>query len=251
MKALKLTIRLGLVFLLFLTLSTQNPPTLVDLDSVNNPIGSKHILGTDRLGRDHLALLGFGILSAVLFSIPARFLTLSLSLLLASVPYHFFQKILSVFASVFLSIPSLLIALIALAILGEGMSSVIIALILSDWAVPWETYRTKVQEVSMAPFFKQSLMMGASPYFLFRFHIIPAMWSLSRFLFVTGIPGVIMSLALFSYLGVSFDSMGLGPGLGEQISFSKDTFSENSLSLLLPIAGIIVVIYSFSEGRKD
>lgn len=239
-----------LVFLL-------EPPISANLNNANMPafLNKTNPLGCDRLGRDNLSLLVYGIFSAFALCLPARFFTLffsfsiaGLEFLLPSVFGFFFNSL----ASVFLSLPSLLIALIVISVLPGQVWSILLAMVLADWAIAYEVIQGKVKELKGSGYMQASYSMGASRSQVFVFHVLPSLQNLSQYLFLTGIPSVIMTLALFSYLGINLDFLDWGPGLGEQIAFSKDYFEKNWISVLLPILGIVFTVYSVSGlGSKS
>ncbi|XDD42222.1 ABC transporter permease subunit [Leptospira sp. WS60.C2] len=152
--------------------------------------------------------------------------------------------LLSGFVSVSLSIPSLLSALVVISILPDNPFSLLIAILVFDWALVYETLTAKVREIQSSPFISASLCFGAKPLHLIFLHYLPALKDIFRFLFFSGLPTVVMTTALFSYLGIQTSIGDTGPGLGEQISFSKDYFDKSPFSVLLPILAILTLVYS-------
>lgn len=224
-------------------------PTQINLDqSFCSPLSFPHVLGCDRMGRDNFALLSYGIAATILISIPARLLTLFVALLFSLLTSYLPKPIQKVFQSlvfVFLSLPSLLIALIVIALMESSFVSFLFAIALSDWAHSYEPLQVKIREVLESGYVLISKSMGASRVYIFRKHIFPEINILFWTLFQTGIPAVIMTISIFSYFGMDFGTEIFGPGLGEQISFSKDFVHISSLPLILPILGIIGVVFSF------
>ncbi|XDD45866.1 ABC transporter permease subunit [Leptospira sp. WS39.C2] len=235
-------------------ISTLPVPSNVDLTNNNLPIFSNgFIFGTDRLGRDNLSLFCYGSMSTIMIVIPARFLTIVFSFLLSSIGLVFPKKsdfLLSGFVSVSLSIPSLLSALVVISILPENPLSVIIAILVSDWAMVYETLSAKIREIQTSPYIAASLCFGAKPYHLIVLHYLPALKTMFQFLFFSGLPTVVMTTALFSYLGIQTSVGDSGPGLGEQISFSKDYFDKSPFSVLLPIIAILTLVYSLGSRNQ-
>lgn len=130
----------------------QNPYDLAQLDILDNrlPPGTKglsgmtYLLGTDDQGRDMLSgiiyglriSLGVGAASAVL----ALLIGMSLGLLAA----YFGGRVDSLIMRVVdlqLSFPTILIALILLAMLGQGVDKIVIALVVVQWAYYARTVR--------------------------------------------------------------------------------------------------------------
>jgi peptide/nickel transport system permease protein len=108
--------------------------------------------------------------------------------------------------------------------------------------------KSKLKEINQSAYVLSSYASGASKGHVFRFHIVPSLVSLFSFLFVTGVPNVIMAIALFSFLGVDWSGDFLGPGLGEQIAFSADYFDKSPLAVIMPVFGIVSMIVGI--GRK-
>ncbi|MBE7410601.1 MAG: ABC transporter permease [Leptospiraceae bacterium] len=229
-------------------------PTQVNLESSFIPPFQtiSHPLGTDRLGRDLCALFGFGAVGTILFSIPLRLSTILVASIFVFLEYSF-GKIFSFWfeplVSIFLSIPSLFTALMFAYFFGGGILVVLLSIVVSDWAVVYESLQAKVREVKDSGFCIASVLFGNSPFYIFKNHIFPEIYSIQKNLFLTGIPSVIMTLSLFSYLGIDTASEIFGPGFGEQISFSKDFFSKSPLSLIIPIIGISSLIFFLSPKK--
>jgi len=241
----------GLVFLGAFILSS---PTNVDLTNNNLPILSPGFFaGTDRLGRDNLALFCYGSLSTIVLVVPARILTIFVSFILSAFSIFFPKRsewILSGIVSVSLAIPSLLSALVVISLLPNNPFAIFIAILVSDWALSYETLSAKIREIKQSSYVSASLCMGAKPYQLILLHYLPALRDMFGFLFFSGLPGVVMTTALFSYLGIQTSLGDTGPGLGEQISFSKDYFDKTPVSVLLPIVAILTLVYSLGSNQK-
>lgn len=229
-------------------------PTNVDLINNNLPMFSKGFFaGTDRLGRDNLALFCYGSLSTIVLVVPARILTIIVSFVLSAFSLFFPKKsewILSGIVSVSLAIPSLLSALVVISLLPDNPFAIFIAILVSDWALSYETLTAKIREIKQSSYLSASLCMGAKPYQLIFLHYLPALRDMFGFLFFSGLPGVVMTTALFSYLGIQTSIGETGPGLGEQISFSKDYFDKSPVSVLLPIVAILTLVYSLGSNQK-
>ncbi|MCB1156746.1 MAG: ABC transporter permease subunit [Leptospiraceae bacterium] len=236
----------------FIGLVLYYPPTEVELETaLKAPFQDPyHILGKDRLGRDIYALYSYGILSTFVTAIPARLLTLSLAALSSLLSFSlgkYFETVLQMFSSVLISLPSLLIALVVVNALNTGFFAMLLAIILSDWAMTYESVQSKIREILGSGQAIASRAMGAGKIHIFKNHILPETRSIFYVLFITGIPSVIMTIAIFSFLGIDFTADVFGPGLGEQISFSKDYFDKSPLSLIMPTIGIFLLVYSFRK----
>lgn len=134
-------------------ISPQNPYDLAQLDILDNrlPPGEKsamsgytYWLGTDDQGRDMLSgifyglrtSLGVGAMSALL----ALFIGGSIGLIAAYFGGRTDTLIMRI-VDIQLSFPSILIALVLMAILGQGVDKIIIALVAAQWAYYARTIR--------------------------------------------------------------------------------------------------------------
>lgn len=246
--------RLGLLLFLFLGVLVLDPPTKVNLEKNNLPIFSEDAtLGTDRLGRDNISLFIYGMVSTLMLVVPARALTILVSLLLSLLVLFlpkWTEALWSGISSVFLSVPSLLVALICIGMFPDFRFVVILSILLSDWALAFETISAKIRELQKSGYLVSSRTMGATNLLIFRLHYISALSNILKFLFISGLPAVVMTVALFSYLGVDVSMFSFGPGLGEQIAFSKDYFDKTPTSIFLPIIGILLLIYVLGTKEK-
>jgi peptide/nickel transport system permease protein len=253
----KVTIlKFSYVLLLFLLFLLNNSPSKVDLEYTFCEPSFNHIFGCDRLGRDVFVLYCYGSIITLIIAIPSRILSIILSLILSLLTYaggRYVGLVISSISSVFLSIPSLLIALVVIYSLGKNFDIFIFSIVLSDWALSYETINTKISEITSSGYVFISRNFGASPSYIFRKHVIPELFPLINILFITGIPSVIMTIAIYSYMGINLGSDIFGPGLGEQISFSKDYFHRSPLAVGLPIIGIflLVNVFNYQEINKN
>lgn len=228
-------------------------PTRVNLEKSFYPAFQSFTmpLGSDRLGRNILSLYAYGAVATIILSIPARLLTILFSSIFSFIVFYFGKLgngLLQPFSSVFISLPSLLIALLSIQLFGASVSVILISVILSDWALVYETLQNKIKEIESSGYVISSRCLGGGRTWIFKKHIIPGIYPVINLLFVTGIPSVIMTLSIFSFLGVDMGGSVFGPGLGEQIAFSKDYFSRSAASVIVPVIGILLMLYSFSKS---
>lgn len=236
------------LFFLFLGFFILNPPNKVNLNNSFCEIGMKSLLGCDRLGREILNLYIYGSISTIIIAIPSKILAIVSSLFLsffAITGGRILNIIINSISSIFLSIPSLLVALVIVYSLGKSIDIFILSLVITEWASSYETIYSKLNEIYNSGYVYVSRNFGASNLYIFHKHIIPELFPLLKVIFITGIPSTIMTITIYSYLGINFGSDYFGPGLGEQIAFSKDYFDKSPISVVLPILGIFLLVNSF------
>jgi len=148
-----------LVVIVFLALaapfiSPQNPYDLAQLDVMDSKLapgeqseatGRMYCLGTDDQGRDMLSgiLYGLRISLAVAGASTVIALAIGLGLGLASAYFGgWVDAVIMRVADIQLSFPAILIALILLAVLGQGVGKIIAALVTVQWAYYARTVRS-------------------------------------------------------------------------------------------------------------
>jgi peptide/nickel transport system permease protein len=232
---------------------SQNPPIQVDINNSFCSVSFTHPMGCDRIGRDILAMFSYGSLLTIMVAVPARIFSLFVSLFFCLISYsfkNFINDLVNSISAVFLSIPSLLIALVVIYSIGKEFYIFLLSLILSEWAAGYETINSKIRELKNNGYILVSRIFGANDFYIFKNHILPDLIPIIFVLFLTGIPAIIMTLSIFSYLGIDVGAEYFGPGLGEQISFSKDYFHKSPLSVIVPILGIFLVVNLFNFKLK-
>ncbi|MBP2463656.1 MULTISPECIES: ABC transporter permease [unclassified Rhizobium] len=149
-----LTVLLVIICLALLAplISPQNPYDLMQLDIMDGrlPPGSESMtgltyhLGTDSQGRDILSGILYGLRTSlavgVLSAIAAAVIGTSAGLFAAYVGGRT-ETFMMRLVDLQLSFPTILMALMMLAVLGKGVTNVIIALIIAEWATYARTVR--------------------------------------------------------------------------------------------------------------
>ena len=133
-------------------ISPQNPYDLAQLDVMDGrlPPGAKtdggtFWLGTDDQGRDMLSAIFYGLRISLTVGVVSTVVALALGLALGLAAAYFggrTETVIMRIADIQLSFPAILIALILLAVLGQGMLKIIAALVTVQWAYYARTVRS-------------------------------------------------------------------------------------------------------------
>jgi peptide/nickel transport system permease protein len=133
-------------------ISPQNPYDLAQLDILDGrlPPGSRggegwiYLLGTDDQGRDMLSGIFYGIRISLAVAVTSAVAAVGLGMAMGLAAAFFGGRVDSLIMRVVdiqLSFPAILIALILIAVLGQGVDKVVIALIAVQWAYYARTVR--------------------------------------------------------------------------------------------------------------
>ena len=174
---------LGLVTLLTLVLMCIAAPALTGYDPLKQNLSqalqspsTKHLMGTDYLGRDLLSRVLHGGRLSLSIGFMAVLMGLVIGLPLGAISGYFggsVDMVIQRFTDVLLSFPSFLLALILVALLGIGIRNVVIAT--GILAIPSfiRLVRASVLVLRDQPFVDASRALGASNSYVISRHIIP------------------------------------------------------------------------------
>jgi peptide/nickel transport system permease protein len=148
---------IGLVVVLFTAIfapwiAPQNPYDLLQLDIMDSrlPPGSEsfsgvpYLLGTDGQGRDILSGIMYGLRTSLIVGIASAFAAALIGTTLGLMAAYLggrTENFMMRLVDLQLSFPTILMALMVLAILGNGVTNVVLAIIVAEWATYARTAR--------------------------------------------------------------------------------------------------------------
>jgi peptide/nickel transport system permease protein len=165
-------------------ISPQNPYDLAQLDVMDSrlppgspsPTGGTFWLGTDDQGRDMLSAIFYGLRISLSVGVIATVIALAIGLALGLIAAYFggrTETIIMRIADIQLSFPAILIALILLAVLGQGMFKIIAALVTVQWAYYARTVRSAALVEKRKEYIEAARCLAlAPPRIVFR-HLLP------------------------------------------------------------------------------
>jgi peptide/nickel transport system permease protein len=166
-------------------ISPQNPYDLSQLDvmdsklapgEVSSTTGKPYWLGTDDQGRDMLSGIFYGIRISLFVGVASTVIALAIGLFLGLVAAYFGGRIDAVImriADIQLSFPAILIALVLLAVLGQGVDKIIVALVTVQWAYYARTVRSAAMVERQREYVEAAQVLALSrPRIVFR-HMLP------------------------------------------------------------------------------
>jgi peptide/nickel transport system permease protein len=227
----------------------------VSVESQLLPPDSEHWFGTDFLGRDLYSMVLYGAWKAmytgVLVVIPAAFI----GVMLGGVAGYFGRALgeaIMRITDVFLSIPSLVLAMAIVAALGPSITHITYAMIVTWW--PWYTRLVYGQVLSIREkaYIEASRSVGAGPGRILFKHVIKN--SLS--------PVVVQATSDFGYVilaAAALGWLGLGAPLGtaewgRMISENQQYVFQAWWSVAFPGLAIVITVLGFNllgDGIRD
>ncbi len=166
-------------------IAPQNPYDLASLDMMDSRLapgeraaegGRTYWLGTDEQGRDMFSAILYGVRISVLVGVLSTLLALLLGLslgLLAGFAGGRTDAFIMRAADMQLSFPPILIALILLALTGQGVGKIIIALVAVQWAYYARTARGAAMVERKKEYIEAATALGLSPARVMLRHLLP------------------------------------------------------------------------------
>jgi peptide/nickel transport system permease protein len=195
-------------------ISPQDPYDLAQLDIMDARLepGSDaragdltYWLGTDAQGRDMLSAILYGLRSSVLVGVAATLGALALGIFVGMFAGYFGGWIDALFmriADLQLSFPSILIALVLLAILGPGLDKIVYALIAAQWAYYARTMRSAVLTEKNKEYVQAALSQGLRRRRVMWRHLLPNCMGAMLVVAMVQIAAAITLEATLSFLGL-------------------------------------------------
>ena len=181
---LALLVAIALAALTAPWISPQNPYDLAQLDVLDSKLapgehsmnGTTHWLGTDDQGRDMLSAILYGLRISLGVGVSSVVCALALGLVLGLAAAYFGGWVDAVVMRVVdlqLSFPSILIALILLAVLGQGVGKIVVALVTVQWAYYARTVRSSALVERQKEYIEAAEVLALSRARIVMRHLLP------------------------------------------------------------------------------
>jgi peptide/nickel transport system permease protein len=215
-----------------------------------------HPLGTDRLGRDVLANVLYGLRVSILVGTAAVAISLVLGVTLGLVSGYAGGRVdaaLMRAADVQLSLPPILIALAVVALFGAGLWRLVALIGVINWAVYARTVRGSVLAVREQEFVEAARALGvAAPAILAR-HVLPNVLAATVVVAAVELPRVMLLEATLSFLGlgvpVRIPSLGAAISRGYQVLFAGHWWV--SVFPGLALMAVVVCVNLLGDWLRD
>lgn len=214
-------------------------------------------LGTDEVNRDLFSRLVHGIrvdLVVVFVAVPLG-AVLGIAVGVATVMNGIADTVAQRVFDVLLAFPVLILGIGVTAVMGPGVTTIVVVILLAEIPVFGRLVRTSLLTIRALPYVESSRVMGAGTWWLMRRHMLPnALEPLTIQL------GVSMSVAVFIEGALSFLGLGVrppDPSLGSLIRdgirnvWQSPTFVIGPLVVVtMLVLGFLLISQALAQGRR-
>ena len=223
-------------------LDSRLPPGAVGLD------GTTYLLGSDEQGRDMLSAIFYGLRTSLTVGLLSSVIALVVGTVMGLVAGYFGGRLdaaIMRLVDLQLSIPSILVALILLAVLGRGVENIIIALVTVQWVYFARTVRGSCLVERGKEYVQAARLLGFSHARILFAHIFPNTLAPVTVVLTVEFAHAIALEATLSFLGVGLPIT--EPSLGYLISagFAFLLNGEYWISIYPGIA-LLVAVFSLN-----
>jgi ABC-type dipeptide/oligopeptide/nickel transport system permease subunit len=216
-------------------------------EALRKPPSWRFPFGTDELGRDVLSRVIYG----ARISLHAGLVTTTLSLgvgtllaLIATMGPPVLDRLIMRAMDVLLAFPGILLALAVVAVLGPGLENALLAVAVSLVPGYVRTVRSLVLGVRTREFIDAARIIGASPWYVARRHILPNILGGIIVLATLGVALVTLEVAALSFIGLG--ARPPTPEWGAMLAQARDYLDSAWWMAAFPGLAITITVLSIN-----
>lgn len=245
----------GFLILLVVALAAAFAPLVapygyaeVSLTNRLQPPGGAHLFGTDNLGRDILSRVIWGARISLGISLGAMIIAKSLATVIAMFSAYYggwFDKIMQRFVDVWIALPTLIILITLLGVLGANPISLIIVIGLANAPQSSRLVRSVVLSVREEPYIEAARSLGMRDSRIMLLHVLPNIMHIIIYSASVTLGSVILIVASLGFLGYGVPPP--HPDLGAMLSGDGLTYMRRMPWMALwPGLVITLVVFAFN-----
>ena len=230
-------------------------PVVQNLRNALQPPNATHWFGTDDLGRDIYSRIVHGSRITLYIVILVSVIVGPIGLIVGMSAGYFggwVDRVLMRITDIFLSFPSLILALAFAAALGPGLENAVIAIALTAWPPIARLARAETLTVRGADYVAAARLTGASSLRVLLGHILPMCIPSVVVRITLNMAGIILTAASLGFLGLGAQPP--SPEWGAMTSAGRRFMIDSWWVVTMPGSAILIVALAFNlfgDGLRD
>lgn len=216
---------------------------------------SDYWFGTDNLGRDLFSRIWVGARASLIIALLATALKFIIGTVYGAVMAHFggwIDELLMRIIEVINSIPSLLVTILIMLVLGNNLFALLVALSITAWCNTARQVRGMIKQLRTSEYVYAAEVLGASHWHIILKHYIPNMLGILILDTATAIPMFIFTEAGLSFLGIGLQAPAIS--LGVLIAMGQQNMDFYPSQLFFPCLILCIIVMAFNllgDGLRD
>ncbi|MDD7740853.1 MAG: ABC transporter permease [Fusicatenibacter sp.] len=213
----------------------------------NQGASAKYWFGTDNMGRDLFSRVWVGARASILIALVATALKMIVGTIYGAVMAHFggwVDDVMMRIIEVINSMPSLLVTILIMMVLGNNMFALLVALSITAWCSTARQVRGMIKQLRESEYVYAAEVLGAKSSRIILKHYVPNMLSILILDASTAIPQFIFTEAGLSFLGIGLKAPEIS--LGVLISQGQQTMDFYPSQLFFPCLVLCIIVMAFN-----
>lgn len=219
------------------------------------PPSTKHLMGTDGLGRDVLSRVLFGARISVWIAFLILLIAGTIGTIVGLVAGYlggFWDNLLMRITDIFMAFPQLILAMAVAAALGPSLTNVVLAISFGAWTVFARLARSRAIAVREEDYVEAAKAAGAGSLRILFVHVLPMVLSPVIIQGTLSMGGIILTAAGLGFLG--FGAQPPTPEWGLMVSDGRSFMPHAWWVSTFPGLAILVTVLGFNllgDGIRD
>lgn len=230
-------------------------PNEIDRNSILEPPGGAHILGTDDLGRDVFSRMVYGSWISLAVGFVAVGIATIIGIIFGALSGYYggwTDRIIMRFVDIMLSIPTFFLILAVIAFIGPSIWNIMIIIGLTSWMGVARLVRAEFLSLKEREFVLAARAIGAGDMRIIFSHIMPNSMSPVFVSAVLGVAAAILVESALSFLGLGVQPP--TPSWGNILTLGKDNIEIAWWLSVFPGLAILFTVLAYNlvgEGLRD
>ena len=214
-----------------------------------------YILGTDNLGRDLLSRILYGGRISIMIGLTGTLTAVFVGIVLGSISGYVggrLDNLMMRFVDIMYSLPYMLLVIIMMALFGQNIFNLFIAIALVSWLTICRVVRGQVMSLQNAEFVEAAKSMGASTGRIIFRHLTPNTLGVIVVFSTLMVPQFIMQESFLSFLGLGVSAP--MASWGSLVSEGANVMELYPWQLLAPAITMTVFLFAMNflgDGLRD